>query len=352
MTISIRESVARMQGYVPGEQPRTGGFIKLNTNENPYPPSPAVARALQTLDPADLRLYPDPACTVLRRAIADLHRCDPVRVLAGNGLDELLSLCVRAFVPDGGSVGFMDPSYSLYPVLADIRGLSKRPVALGARYEWNMPAGYTASLFILTHPNAPTGLCYDRASVLGFCRSFAGVVVIDEAYVDFADRDCLDFALSEPNVLVARTLSKSYSLAGLRVGYLVGPDPLIATLDKIKDSYNLDRVAQCLATAAVNDQAWMLANVRRIRDTRARLQEQLVKRGWEVFPSQSNFIWTRPAGKTADAWTMALKDRQILVRYFRGPRTSDCLRITVGTDEETDRLLTVLDELASGGTTR
>ena len=208
----IRKQVEKMTGYTPGEQPRAvRGLIKLNTNENPYPPSPVVAKALCDYDPARLRLYPDPVSVDLRKAIAKMHRCGIENVFVSNGSDEVLALCTRAFVEDNGSVGYFNPSYSLYPVLADIRGVKKKPVELGAGFEWRMPAGYRCSLFFLTSPNAPTGIQYPRSIVELFCRKFRGVVVIDEAYVDFSRDNFMDLAVKMKNVLVMRTLSKSYS---------------------------------------------------------------------------------------------------------------------------------------------
>ncbi len=349
-SVRLRPAIERLQAYVPGEQPREPGLVKLNTNENPYPPSPAVAAALAAFEPARLRLYPDPRCTALRARLADLHGCAPEQVFVGNGSDEVLALCVRAFVPRGGSVGWLEPSYSLYPVLAAIEELAARPVRLTDDFDWVQPAADAANLFVITHPNAPTGRVYPDGDVRAFCRDFRGVVVLDEAYVDFADRDYLDLAVRGDRVLVARTLSKSYSLAGLRLGYAVGPAPLIAALDKIKDSYNVDRLSQDLALAALSDRLYMQANVARIRATRERVAQALRARGFEVGPSQANFLWARPPGRPAADWLAALRARRILVRHFPGLRTGQHLRITVGADPEMDAFLEAVDaELRSAG---
>ena len=344
----VRQAVERMRAYTPGEQPREPGFIKLNTNENPYPPSPSIREILER--PLDrLRLYPDPVCLELRRELARLHGCRAEQVFVGNGSDEVLSLCVRAFVERDGTVGYFEPSYSLYPVLAAAEELTVRPVPLKPDFTWDMPAGYAASLFFLTTPNAPTALQYPRETVRAFCAGFPGVVVLDEAYVDFAREHFLDLALAFDHVLVARSFSKSYSLAGLRVGYVVGAEPLIAAMYKIKDSYNVDRLAQEIALAAVRDQTHLRGNVERIRATRERVATALRARGFEVGPSESNFLWVRPSRPAARDLHGALRERKILVRYFPGERTGAHLRITVGTDGEMDALLGALDEIGCAG---
>jgi histidinol-phosphate aminotransferase len=344
----VRRSVARLAAYVPGEQPAGGGFIKLNTNENPYPPCPGAAAALAETDASALRLYPDPVCRALRARIAGLHGVSPENVFAGNGSDEVLALCTRAFVENGGSIGYFEPSYSLYPVLADIREAEKRPVALGTRFEWRMPRDYASSLFFMTNPNAPTGILYPHAEVESFCRGFPGVVLIDEAYVDFAAADCMDLARTLGNVLAARTLSKAYSLAGLRVGYAVGNADLIAALFKLKDSYNLDALAQRVALAALSDVPHMRANVERICATRRRLSAALVAMGFDVYPSETNFVWARPAAVPAADLFRRLRDRRVLVRHFDGARTRDFLRITVGTEAEVDALIAALQQEEGG----
>ena len=265
----------------------------------------------------------------------------------GNGFDELLALCTRAFVEDDGAIGWFEPSYSLYPVLADIADRETRRVDLAEDFRWAMPEDYQASLFFITQPNAPTSLAHDKGEIRAFCERFPGVVVIDEAYADFCDFTCMDIALELDNVLVCRTFSKSYSLAALRLGYLVGPEPLIAALFKIKDSYNIDRLAQEIGLAALRDQAHMRANADRILATRARVSGALAARGFEVLPSQTNFLFARPPGHPAQFVFEELRKRRILIRFFSGPRVRDYLRITVGTDAEMDALLAALDEILS-----
>jgi histidinol-phosphate aminotransferase len=343
----IRQSVRRLSGYVPGEQPRRRGIIKLNTNENPYPPSPLVNEALRTLRADTLRSYPDPMHGALRERIAALHGASPSQVFVGNGSDEVLALCTRAFVESDGAIGYFEPSYSLYPVLADIREVCRAPVALGPDFEWQMPPADGAALFFLANPNAPTSLLFAHSDVAAFCDTCSGVVVIDEAYVDFSRADCMDLALSRGNVLVARTLSKAYSLAGLRLGYAVGAAELIDALYKLKDSYNVNRVTQELGLAALNDVAHMRANVARVIATRKRIMDTLEQLGFRVWRSETNFIWTEPKVVLAQELFDALKARDILVRYFPGDRTGACVRITVGTDAESDALLQAVKDIVS-----
>ncbi len=342
----FRASVRRMQGYTPGEQPTDPAVIKLNTNENPYPPSPRVREALLAAAADTWRLYPDPLCRALRRAIADLHQCAPEQVFVGNGSDEILALCATVFVENDGAIGFFDPSYSLYPVLAQIRDVATRPVALNADFDWPNPDPLAADLFWLTNPNAPSGRLYDPAQVADFCRQARGVVAIDEAYVDFSRTNCMPLALTLPNVLVLRSLSKSYSLAGLRAGYAVGPAALIDAFYKVKDSYNVNRLTQAAARAAILDQACMRANVAKIQDTRQRLAAALAGLNFKVWASEANFLWVRPPAPGAARLYELLKERGILVRYFPGARTGSNLRISIGTDAQTDRLLA---EIAASG---
>lgn len=342
MSSLIKQSVRQMQGYVPGEQPDDPSVIKLNTNENPYPPSSAVSEILKELDCGCLRKYPDPVCSDLREAIANLHGCHSENVFVGNGSDEVLALAIGAFVERSGSIGYFDPSYSLYPVLADIADIEKRPVALGDDFSWRMPDDYRSSLFFLTNPNAPTSILYERETIANFVRDFPGVVVIDEAYADFASRNCVDLWDSFDNLLIARTLSKSYSLAGIRLGYCLGPRPLIAALYKIKDSYNLDLITQKIGLAAILDQETMHANLARIKRTRERVADALRKLNFEVFPSETNFLWIKPSRESAKQLFQRLKRENIFTRHFDDARTADYLRVTIGNDAEMDAFLEAL----------
>ena len=346
----IAENVDAMKGYTPGEQPRAPGVVKLNTNENPYPPSPRVAEALARFDTSVLRRYPDPMATALRRRLADIHGCATDCVFAGNGSDEVLSLAAKCFAHDGGSVGCFWPTYSLYPVLAEIRNVRcvTFPLSADDGFAWRTPdPGFRPDLFFLTNPNAPTGVLYPREAVASFAADFPGVVLVDEAYADFSGTTCADLATApgNANVIVSRTLSKSFSLAGLRFGYCLGPAPLIEAMYKVKDSYNLDALTQAAALAALGDLDYMRANAVRIVESRTVLAAALAARGWTSTDSRANFVFARPPRGNAAEIFAGLKARNVFVRYFPAPPTTDFLRITVGTPEENAKLLAAFDAL-------
>jgi histidinol-phosphate aminotransferase len=358
MSALIRPLVRSLHPYVPGEQPNIRGLIKLNTNENPYPPSPRVLRAVRTAVDERLRLYPPPTAQRLRERLARLHRCTPANIFIGNGSDECLALAVRAFVEpiSAASMGATDaralvqyfrPSYSLYPVLADTHGAARNEVPLAARFalpdaatlrrgrQWR----FNAALTIVTTPNAPSGRGYTRSELSTLCGAQRGVTVLDEAYVDFADEHALPLALEFPHVLVARTFSKAYSLCFQRVGYMVGHPELIAALDAIRDSYNVNGLGQIAAEATLRDLPYYRANFRRVIRTRTVLTEALTGLGFEVLPSQTNFLLVRPPKFVARTWLRKLRDRKILVRWFDTAELRDWLRITVGTDREAAALV-------------
>ncbi len=341
----ICKHVEALAGYVPGEQPQFAGMVKLNTNENPYPPSPKVGEALAAFDWQRLRLYPDPVAKRARAVIASYHGCTPEQVFVGNGSDEILALFTRAFVEVGGSVGYFEPTYSLYSVLAAIRDAKTKALPLKDDFTCPVPMADFADAFIWTNPNAPTSLLAEPSVIAAFARTFKGVLLVDEAYVDFAPTDCMALATApgNTNTLVMRTLSKSYSLAGIRFGYCVGPQSLIDALYKIKDSYNMDALAQVVGTAALEDVPYMQANRTKILETRAMLTQTLTERGWTVLPSATNFLFAKPpAHVTAAELFAALRAEHVFVRYFPGEKTGAWLRITIGTDEQTQRLLEVL----------
>ena len=365
-----RPTIAGMAGYTPGEQPRRGDrIIKLNTNENPYPPSPKVLRAVRAAVDGRLRLYPNPTAERLREKLAKLHRCQPENIIVGNGSDEVLALAVRAFVEPVAAfartrptpaksvtpsraqsreiVQYFAPSYSLYPVLADIHGAAKNAVPL--KSDFSLPSvpelkrgqlwDFNAALTLVTTPNAPSGRGYPTRELEALCKTQHGVVVLDEAYVDFANENALKLARKFPHVLVARTFSKAYSLCFQRVGYFVGHAELIAALDKIRDSYNVNGLGQLAAEATLDDLAYYRANFRKIIATRAWLSRELTKLGFRVFPSQTNFLLAKPPVFTAKDWLQKLRDRKLLVRWFSAPEVSDYLRITIGTDAEAAALV-------------
>jgi histidinol-phosphate aminotransferase len=345
----FRSNVERMTAYVPGEQPAPGSrVIKLNTNENPYPPSPRVAEAI-----ADelsghgerLRLYSDPVATELRRAASDVTGFPIEQILAGNGSDELLSLLVRAFVEPGEVIEYPHPTYVLYETLAESQAARIRTVPFPR--DFSLPRGLfgsNAKLVFVTTPNSPSGTSHPTKLLGELASSLPnGVLVVDEAYADFADESALELARTHDNVVVLRTFSKSYSLAGMRIGLLFGPEALVSGISKIKDSYNLDRLAIRAGAAALRDGEWMRQNVTKIRATRARLAAGLAALGHEVIPSSANFVFVRlRSAEAARAAYRSLKERGILVRYFDREALDDGLRITVGTDDEITALLSAL----------
>lgn len=335
-----------MDAYVPGEQPQGDDIVKLNTNENPWLCSIEVDDILREIDVASLAKYPDPLCTEVRKVIAEQHGVGIGNIFAANGSDEVLALCIRAFVErSGGSVGYFDPSYSLYPVLAEIEDVEIRPVALDDRFGWQMSDDYEASLFFLTNPNAPTSLLFPKEKIEEFVSSFPGVVVIDEAYVDFASGHCMELATDYKNVIVCRSLSKSYALAGIRFGYCVGDKELIDALYKIKDSYNVNTLTQEIARVALLDRGTMEAITAAIKNSRKLMTEELTQLRFEVMPSETNFLWTRPPNPGAKKIFEELKKHNVYVRWFDGDRTREYLRITVGTDPQTLKLIEALEEI-------
>ena len=344
----ITESVKRLEAYTPGEQPKSRQVVKLNTNENPYPPSPACAKVLASFNLDNLRRYPDPECVALRQALAKLNHTTIDHIFVGNGSDEILALAAKTFVENDEIIASLNPSYSLYRTLAairDVKWVGAKPYATEVAAADLPPK---TALFLWTNPNAPTGVFAPIESIAKFARSFKGVVLVDEAYADFARTNAMGLATAPKNrnLLVMRTFSKSYSLAGLCVGYCVGPTDLIAALYKVKDSYNVDALAQAVALAAVKDRAYFRQTVRKVVQTRQALVKALAQRGWDILPSESNFVFARPPKNNAAALFAALRSKHIFVRYFPGPYTGDRLRITVGTDDETAKLLRALDELA------
>jgi histidinol-phosphate aminotransferase len=347
----IRPLVRELHPYVYGEQPKIKGLVKLNTNENPFPPSPKVLRAVKKTVDGRLRLYPNPTAQLLREKLAKLHRCKPENIIIGNGSDELLALTVRGFAEPGRGnkalVQYFAPSYSLYPVLADIHGAAKNAVPLKPNFnlpdvaelkrskKWN----FHAALTFVTTPNAPSGCGYKTSALEKLCRAQKGVVVLDEAYVDFAKENALKLAFKFPHVLVARTFSKAYSLCFQRVGYFVGNAELITALHKIRDSYNVNGLGQIAAEATLDDLGYYCANFKRIIETREWLSRELTLLGFQVFPSQTNFILVVPPRFAAKDWLQKLRARKVLVRWFSAPGVNHYLRITIGTRGEMEELL-------------
>ena len=348
-----RSEVRQMAGYVPGRQPLPGSkVIKLNTNESPFSPSPVVGRALaQVLASSDLlRRYPDPQSFELRRVAAAIVGCDEKQVIAGNGSDELLRILLDTFVEEGEKVAFFTPSYSLYPVLTRIRGGLVEALPLlrdGSLYQPRLDA---VKLFFLTSPNAPLGFSFSNDYIRQMANELNGILVVDEAYADFAQENALPLLAELDNLVILRTLSKSYGLASLRVGLGFAAAALIEQLDKVRDSYNLDRLAQVGARAALEDQEYLRKTVALVVQERQRLTVALQGLGFTVEPSQTNFIFvTPPTGYKAVALYSGLEKAGILVRYFSDPQLSHGLRITIGTREEMDQLIITITDMLQNG---
>ena len=345
-----RPGLRDTEGYVPGEQP-VGG-VKLNTNENPYPPAPAVAEALTRFPVERLRRYPPPDAAPFRAAAARRHGLDPREVIATNGGDELLRLALTTYVEPGETVGIAPPTYSLYRVLIRLHGA--RAVELPLTGDWCISEGFAgalnragARLAFLVNPHAPSGRLFARSEVAAIAAEFEGVLLVDEAYVDFVDpafgHDLIPLVREHPNVLLLRTLSKGYSLAGLRFGYGLGPAPLLEPmLTKTKDSFNVDALAQTLAAAAIESRAWAEDNWAKVRAERERLRTELAHLGLPTLPSETNFVLASVPSGAAEALYQALKARDVHVRWFSEPRLADRLRISIGAPDENDRLLDAL----------
>ena len=340
-----------MEGYVPGEQPQDRRYIKLNTNENPYPPSPRVLEALHVAVTEDLRLYPDPSARDLRSKAAEVYGLAADQIVAGNGSDDLLAMLFRACVDAGSSpdVAYPVPTYSLYDTLAQIQGTTPKTVPFPPDFTLPVEAllAVGARLNLICNPNSPSGTLTAVSTIADFARRAKGLVVVDEAYVDFARESALSLLGSCPNVVVLRTFSKSFSLAGMRIGLAFGDRELMAQLNKVKDSYNLDRLSLVAARAALDDLPWMKTNVEKIRESRAALARELGELGFRIPPSEANFLFATHPTLAGNVLYRALRERGILVRHFSIPALSDGLRITVGTREQNGALVAALRTLSS-----
>lgn len=340
----IRANIQAMAGYVPGEQPREGEFIKLNTNESPYPPSPKVFEAIRrTLTGDRLRKYPEPLGNTFRQAAGRVLNVDPESILIGNGSDDILTILTRTFVPEGGLIVSPTPSYILYKSLAEIQ--NARFQTLPFTDDWQLPNPWPdlgAHLTFIANPNSPSGttVALDRIQQLAEAH---GPIVLDEAYADFATTNGL--ALASSKIIVSRTLSKSYALAGIRFGFAVADPAIVRELVKVKDSYNCDVLSLAAATAAIEDQEYLQQTRRQIIATRERLALALRQLGFTVTPSQANFVWCRRTDRPVKPLYEGLKARKILVRYMNYTGYGDGLRISVGTDAEIDFMLQNLTEL-------
>ncbi|MEQ9409906.1 MAG: histidinol-phosphate transaminase [Fuerstiella sp.] len=358
MPLPFRETIQQMGGYVPGEQPQTTGWVKLNTNENPYPPSPKVVEAIQQAATGRLNVYPDPLVRSFRQAAADVYNCSPDSILPANGSDENLTILMRSFCDPGDTIVYPYPSYVLYESLAQIQGCTVRRLLLDSDFCWQEADAQQlcrpSRLCFVPNPNSPTGNRW-TSDQLEQLLPDNGILVLDEAYGDFADvphrGELLQEARFARKMVLTRTLSKSYSLAGIRFGFSIADPELTTGMQKVKDSYNCDAIAIAAATAAIRDQDWMLQNRERVLQTRGRLSSALPSLGFNVAPSQANFVWTtHTTGQHREIYE-GLKQRQILVRFMQFPHANpdgpmvEGLRITVGTDQEIDRLLDALQSV-------
>lgn len=354
----FRPNIDRLAGYTPGEQPQETGWIKLNTNENPYPPSPRVVEAIRQAAQGRLNLYPDPLSTAFRRAAAEVFQVEPDWILPGNGSDENLTILARAFADSTDQMVYPYPSYILYETLADIQGARHQRILLNADWSWDWQAAdpilAQAKMALVPNPNSPSGNRWSDEDILRAVPQ-RGILVLDEAYGDFADhphRAELLRSAKGHQIVITRTFSKSYSLAGIRCGFAIAHPDVIAGMRKVKDSYNCDTLSLAAATAAIQDQAWMAQNVARIRTTRQRLAHELEQLGFTVTHSQANFVWCMHRQQASRELYFQLKARKILVRFMVyhdvpwAPHGNlEGLRITVGTDTEIDQLLAVLREI-------
>ena len=342
----VRPEIFAIDGYTPGEQPQAGKFIKLNTNENPYPPPPGIRGAIEEVLARGLQKYPDPMANAFRTRAAELLGLPGKEwILCGNGSDDILTICTRTFVGQGDLLRLPYPSYILYRTLAQLQGARWEEVKFNA--DWTLPQAFGQpspglKLAFLPNPNSPTGTMASREAILELAERLPCPLIVDEAYVDFAEFHCADLVTSSDKILVSRSLSKSYGLAGLRFGYLAGQPQLIEQLIKVKDSYNCDALSIAAATAAINDQAWLAENCRKIVATRERLTSGLRQLGFDLIPSQANFVWCTHPRRPAKELYEQLKAAHVLVRYMNYPGWTAGLRISVGSDEQIDALLGLL----------
>ena len=342
----FRPEIDAMAGYVPGEQPRMLNLVKLNTNENPYPPTPNIQNALAKIDIARLRRYPDPVAKELREEAAKLNNTTSDCVIFGNGSDDILTMIFRAFSSPELSVATLYPSYSLYGELAAMQGAKVISIPLvGNNFalpEDILTQAKEANILLIVRPNAPTGTLFPKEDICHICENFDGIVVIDEAYADFAKDNCMDLPKIYNNVIVLRTFSKSYALAGIRLGYAVANPEIITGLMKLKDSYNVDMITQIIGLAALKDQEYFKARLEDVKTSRATLKAQLENLGFEIPDSESNFLFAAPPDRDGKKAFEVLREAEIIVRYFDKPVTKDYIRITIGTPEENNRLVEVL----------
>lgn len=339
-----------IEPYVPGEQPKDKKYIKLNTNENPYPPSPKVLEAINSVTDGDLRLYPDPNCDAIKDAVAKYYKLDSNQVFVGNGSDEVLALCFMAFFNPGETIEFPDITYSFYPVYSDCFEVNYKTVALDEKFEIPMDAfSKECRGILIPNPNAPTGKAIGLSAIEDLLKVHSDkVVIIDEAYVDFGCDTAIPLIEKYPNLLVVQTLSKSRSLAGIRVGYAMGQAHLVDGLERIKNSFNsytIDRLGLAGAVESIKDETYFEETRQKIIRTREKTVAELKKMNFECVESKANFIFIHSRDEKAEVLFKTLKEQGVLVRYFNKPRISEYLRVTIGTDEEMETFIGVLKNI-------
>ncbi len=342
---SVRKNIIEMAGYTPGEQPPVGKYIKLNTNENPYPPSPKAVRAIQQAAETSLVRYPDASGTAFRRRAADVLGIEPDWIMCGNGSDDILTILTRAFVGENERLRLPFPSYVLYNTLAKIQGALSEEVRFND--DWSLSDEFVTAhedlrIAYLPNPNSPSGTIVSRERILEIADALPCPLLVDEAYADFAESNWVDLVAKNENIMVSRTMSKSYGLAGLRFGFLIAQPQIIAELNKVRDSYNCDALSIAGATAAIDDQDWLIENRAQVIATRQRLENGMRELGFSAQPSQANFVWCTHADRPLQPIYEHLKANHILVRYMNYPGWSDGLRISVGTDEQIDACLSLI----------
>jgi histidinol-phosphate aminotransferase len=345
----VRPEIASMKGYVPGEQPRgRAKFIKLNTNENPYSCSPAVGRAIAAVVERGLRKYPDPLAEAFRVRAAAVLGVEPNWIVCGNGSDDILTIVTRAFVGQSDCLRLPYPSYILYKTLAQLQGAEAEEIRFHA--DWSLGDNFAAArprlkLAFLPNPNSPSGTVLPPAKILELAERLPCPLLVDEAYVDFAEVNCVSLVGQNEKIMVSRTLSKSYALAGLRFGFLVAQPQVIEQLVKVKDSYNCDSLSIAAATAAIDDQAWLAENRKKILASRLKLTTGMRGLGFAAVESQANFVWCPHPSLAVRPLYERLKEEQILVRYMDYAGWGDGLRISVGTPEQVDVCLAALSRM-------
>lgn len=339
----LRRNILEMAGYVPGYQPSDHSWIKLNTNENPFPPSPKVIDAIHCAAEHDLQKYPDPHSAEGRRVAAELYGYPQDWVIMANGSDEILNNLIRACASEGEEIGYLHPSYSYYATLAEIQGARIKTFRLSEdRDILDFPERYKGRVFFLTNPNAPLGLSWSIEEVSALADRCDGLFVVDEAYADFSSSNCLQLVRDKKNVVVTRTLSKSYSLAGMRLGLAIARPEIIRALDKIRDHYNLDRLAQAAVVAALKDQDYFQECIRQICTTRDWFRGELISRGYQVLPSSANYVFVSAEDRNGKRLYQRLYEHKILVRHFDDPALNHGVRISIGSREEMHKTLEVL----------